>query len=86
MIGHIASVANPVSNPVNKVPLTAMPEKAPVAWYKTYGSNDARVFYTNLGHNMATWERPDFQLHLHNGIVWVSERRPDRTCTALIGT
>ena len=71
----------PVANPLNLVPLTAMPDDNPVAWVKTYGANDARVFYTNLGHSMATWERSDFRSHLLAGIQWVSEGRPDRTCT-----
>jgi type 1 glutamine amidotransferase len=79
-------VPNPVSNPVNKVPATAMPDDNPVAWVKTYGPNDARVFYTNLGHNMATWERSDFRGHLLGGIEWVSQHGPDRTCTAALGS
>ena len=40
------------------------------------------VFYTNLGHNMATWERSDFRGHLFAGINWVSRQRPLRSCTA----
>jgi type 1 glutamine amidotransferase len=80
--GLAPSVPNPVSNPVNAVPVTAMPDDNPVAWVKTYGAEDGRVFYTNLGHNMATWERSDFQGHLLAGIEWVSGQRPNRTCTA----
>jgi type 1 glutamine amidotransferase len=83
--GLAPSVPNPVSNPVNKVPVTAMPDDNPVAWVKTFGPDDAHVFYTNLGHNMATWERSDFRGHLLGGIQWVSERRPDPTCTAQLG-
>ncbi|HEX9681726.1 MAG TPA: ThuA domain-containing protein [Acidimicrobiales bacterium] len=80
--GLAPSVANPISNPVNVVPVTAMPNDNPVAWVKTHGSHDGRVFYTNLGHSMATWERSDFRGHLLGGIEWVSEARPDRSCTA----
>ena len=80
--GLAPSVPNPVSNPLNQVPPAAMPDDNPVAWVKTYGALDARVFYTNLGHNMATWERSDFRGHLFAGIEWVSEQRPDRDCTA----
>jgi type 1 glutamine amidotransferase len=80
--GLAPDVPNPVSNPVNAVPVTAMPDDNPVAWVKTYGSHDGRVFYTNLGHNMATWERADFQGHVLAGIRWAAEHRPDRTCTA----
>jgi uncharacterized protein len=79
--GLAPTIANPVPNPINLVPPLAMPDDNPVAWVKTYGANDARVFYTNLGHNMATWERADFQGHLLAGIQWVTEHRPDRTCT-----
>jgi type 1 glutamine amidotransferase len=80
--GLAPSVANPVSNPVNMVPPTAMPDDNPVAWVKTYGAENGRVFYTNLGHNMATWERADYQGHLLAGIQWVAGQRPSRTCTA----
>ena len=80
--GLAPSVPNPVPNPVNAVPLTAMPDDNPVAWVKTYGVHNGRVFYTNLGHNMATWERSDFRGHLFAGIEWVSGQRPDRACTA----
>ena len=80
--GLAPSVPNPVPNPLNAVPLTAMPDDSPIAWVKTYGSHDGRVFYTNLGHNMATWERSDFRAHLLAGIRWVTAHRPDRACTA----
>ncbi len=79
--GLAPSIANPVPNPFNQIPPTAMPDDNPIAWVKTYGAHDARVFYTNLGHNMATWERADYQGHVLAGIQWVSEHRPDRTCT-----
>lgn len=80
--GLAPSVPVPVSNPVNLVPPTAMPDDNPVAWVKTFGVHEGRVFYTNLGHNMATWERSDFRGHLLAGIEWISEHRPNRTCTA----
>jgi type 1 glutamine amidotransferase len=80
--GMAPAVENPVPNPVNSVPPAAMPDDNPVAWVKTYGAGDGRVFYTNLGHNMATWERSDFRGHLLAGIEWISAARPDRTCTA----
>ena len=80
--GLAPSIPNPVSNPVNLVPATAMPDDNPVAWVKTAGVADGRVFYTNLGHSMATWQRPDFQGHLLAGIEWVAAQRPDRACTA----
>jgi type 1 glutamine amidotransferase len=80
--GLAPSVPNPIANPLNSIPLTAFPDDNPIAWVKTYGANDGRVFYTNLGHNMATWERADFQGHLLAGIEWVGQQRPDRSCTA----
>ena len=80
--GLAPTIANPVSNPVNLVPPLAFPDDNPVAWVKTYGVKNGRVFYTNLGHNMATWERSDFRGHLLAGIGWVSRQRPNRTCTA----
>jgi type 1 glutamine amidotransferase len=79
--GLAPSVPNPVPNPVNLVPVTSMPDDNPVAWVKTAGEANGRVFYTNLGHSMATWERADFQGHLLGGIRWVAEQRPDRACT-----
>ena len=78
--GLAPSVENPVANPVNALPPTAMPDDNPVAWVKTFGAKNGRVFYTNLGHNMATWERSDFRAHLFAGIEWVSQQRPDRAC------
>ena len=80
--GLAPTIPNPVPNPFNRVPVTAMPDDNPVAWVKTYGTHDGRVFYTNLGHNMATWERSDFRGHLLAGIEWVSKQQPNRTCTS----
>jgi hypothetical protein len=78
--GLAPNIENPLSNPWNSVPPTAMPDDNPISWIKTYGDRNARVFYTNLGHNMATWERSDYRGHLFAGIEWVSQRRPDRDC------
>jgi type 1 glutamine amidotransferase len=80
--GLAPTVPNPLSNPVNLVPATAMPDDNPVAWVKAFGARDGRVFYTNLGHNMATWERSDFRAHVFQGIQWVSRQQADRTCMA----
>ena len=80
--GLAPGIPNPVPNPFNQIPATAMPDDNPIAWVKTYGSHNGRVFYTNLGHNMATWERSDFRGHVFAGIKWVSQQRPDRTCMA----
>lgn len=40
----------------------------PVAWAKTYG--DGRVFYTALGHGPSTFEKPDMQKMLTQGLRW----------------
>lgn len=62
-------IPNPVPNPLNQTPL-GFPEDSPVAWVKTH--RQGAVFYTNLGHNLATWERADFQEHLVQGIRWAT--------------
>lgn len=80
--GLAPTIPNPVPNPLNMIPLTAFPDDNPIAWVKTYGANNGRVFYTNLGHNMATWERADYQGHIFAGIEWVAGQRPDATCVA----
>ena len=83
--GSAPEYANPVSNPFNQVPETAMPDDTPIAWTKTDGSDSthqASVFYTNLGHTMATWDRVDFREHLFGGITWASQTGPDRTCVS----
>ena len=80
--GLAPSIPNPVPNPLNMLPPTAFPDANPIAWVKTYGANNGRVFYTNLGHNMATWERADFQGHLFAGLGWVAGQRPDAACVA----
>ena len=45
-----------------------LPWHVPVAWVRDYGRG--RVFYTNLGHNDATWKDTAFQQHLAEGIAW----------------
>jgi uncharacterized protein len=45
-----------------------MPWHVPVAWVRDYGSG--RVFFTNLGHNDATWKDERFRSHLLAGIRW----------------
>lgn len=43
-----------------------MPYHVPVAWVREYGRG--RVFYTNLGHNDATWLDSKYQAHILTGI------------------
>ncbi len=45
-----------------------MPWHVPVSWVRDYGSG--RVFFTNLGHNDATWKDAKFHAHLLAGIRW----------------
>jgi len=44
------------------------PWHVPVSWVRDYGKG--RVFYTNFGHNEATWKDPSFQKHATEGITW----------------
>jgi type 1 glutamine amidotransferase len=44
------------------------PWHVPVSWVRDYGKG--RVFYTNFGHNDATWKEPMFQKHMLEGIAW----------------
>ncbi|MFM8634032.1 MAG: ThuA domain-containing protein [Planctomycetia bacterium] len=44
------------------------PWHVPVSWVRNYGKG--RVFYTNFGHNDATWQDPMFQRHMLEGIAW----------------
>lgn len=44
------------------------PWHVPVSWVRDYGKG--RVFYTNFGHNDATWKDPTFQKHMLEGIAW----------------
>jgi type 1 glutamine amidotransferase len=48
------------------------PWHVPVAWVREYGKG--RVFYTNLGHNDATWKDPVFQKHVAEGVAWAVGR------------
>ncbi len=45
-----------------------MPWHVPVVWVRDYGSG--RVFFSNLGHNDATWRDARFHQHLLAGIRW----------------
>lgn len=49
-----------------------LPWHVPVAWVRDYGRG--RVFYTNLGHNDATWKDAAYQKHLTQGIAWALGR------------
>ena len=44
------------------------PYLVPVCWVREYG--EGRLFYTNLGHNEATWKDAKYQEHLLAGIRW----------------
>ena len=44
------------------------PYLVPVSWVKEYG--EGRVFYTNLGHNEATWVNKAFLDHVTGGLRW----------------
>lgn len=48
------------------------PWHVPVSWVRNYG--DGRVFYTNFGHNDATWHEGPYQQHLTAGIRWALGR------------
>lgn len=48
------------------------PYNVPVSWIRDYGKG--RVFYTNLGHNEATWKDPEFRSHAIQGIGWAVGR------------
>ena len=48
------------------------PWYVPVSWVRNYGQG--RVFYTNFGHNDATWNDPAFQKHVTEGIAWAISR------------
>jgi type 1 glutamine amidotransferase len=48
------------------------PWHVPVSWVRDYGKG--RVFYTNFGHNEATWKDPAFQKHATEGIAWALGR------------
>lgn len=44
----------------------------PVSWVRDHGQG--RVFYTNFGHNEATWSDPAFLEHAAEGIAWAVGR------------
>ena len=48
---------------------TKKPYHVPVSWVKEYGNG--RVFYTNLGHNEATWQNKQFLESIRGGIRWI---------------
>jgi type 1 glutamine amidotransferase len=48
------------------------PWHVPVSWVREHGKG--RVFYTNFGHNDATWKNPTFQKHLLEGTAWALGR------------
>lgn len=48
------------------------PLHVPVSWVRDYGKG--RVFYTNFGHNDATWQEPAFRRHMLEGIGWALHR------------
>jgi type 1 glutamine amidotransferase len=45
-----------------------VPWHVPVSWIRDYGKG--RLFYTNFGHNDATWKDSMFQRHMLEGIAW----------------
>jgi len=45
------------------------PYQVPIAWVKDFGQG--KVFYTNLGHNEATWTNKRFLKSVEGGIRWV---------------
>lgn len=61
----LISLDMPTSNPRE-------PWHIPVSWIREYGSG--RLFYTNFGHNDATWKDPVFQKHLLEGIAWALKK------------
>jgi uncharacterized protein len=53
---------------------TKAPYMVPVSWVKNYGAG--KVFFTNLGHNEATWTNPMFLDHVTGGVKWVLNMEP----------
>lgn len=47
------------------------PYLVPVCWVREFGAG--RLFYTNLGHNDATWKDAKFHEHLLAGIKWATK-------------
>ncbi len=48
------------------------PWHVPVSWIRDYGRG--RVFYTNFGHNDASWQEPMIRKHMTEGIAWAIGR------------
>lgn len=46
------------------------PYQVPVAWCKETG--EGKMFYTNLGHNEATWTNPTFLKSIEGAVRWVA--------------
>jgi type 1 glutamine amidotransferase len=44
----------------------------PYAWAIEIGK--VRAFYTGLGHEISTWQDPDFRRHLLGAITWAAGR------------
>lgn len=61
----LVSIDMPASKPQE-------PYNVPVSWIRDYGRG--RVFYTNFGHNEATWKDPAFRSHAIQGIDWALGR------------
>jgi len=49
----------------------SMGDDHPIAWYKEF--EGGRSFYTNLGHRPETWQDPQFQQHLLEGVRWAAQ-------------
>ena len=47
------------------------PYLVPVCWVREFG--EGRLFYTNLGHNEATWKDAKYQEHLITGMKWATK-------------
>ncbi len=59
-------------------------EQQPLSWTGSFRHKN-RIYYTNFGHSVVTWDRADFKTALTAGISWVGEKRPDRACLGLEG-
>jgi type 1 glutamine amidotransferase len=65
----------PLENGTTPLLMGAIPGQPPepVAWTHTYGRNQARVFYTSLGHP-DDFRNADFRRLLFNGVEWAIGR------------
>ena len=50
------------------------PYHVPVAWVKTWGQG--RIFFTNLGHNPATWKNAKFLESIEGAVKWIRGQEP----------